>query len=59
MNMIINFKNISFMSENLISNNIENDDFNLNKEESDYKNLIIRLQEIKKSISLLEKTIFK
>ena len=27
------------MTENLISNNTENDQFNLNKEESDYKSL--------------------
>ena len=47
------------MSENLTSNNIENDDFNLNTEECDYKNLIARLIEIKTTISLLEKTIFK
>ncbi len=47
------------MSENLTSNNIENDDFHLNKEEGDYKDLINRLKEIKSAISLLEKTIFK
>ena len=47
------------MSENLNSNNIENDEFNLNNEDSDYKNLIIRLKEIKSTIALLEKTIFK
>ena len=47
------------MSENLTSNNIENDDLNLNFEECDYKHLITRLQEIKKTITLLEKTIFK
>ena len=47
------------MSENLNSNNIENDEFNLNTEESDYKDLITRLREIKSSIALLEKTIFK
>ena len=35
------------MSENLNSNNIENDDFNLNPEDSDYKDLIARLTEIK------------
>ena len=53
-------KSISFMSENLHSNNIENDDeFNLNTEESDYKDLITRLKEIKSTIALLEKTIFK
>ena len=47
------------MSENLNTNNIENDEFNLKNEESDYKNLIIRLREIKSKIALLEKTIFK
>ena len=47
------------MSENLNSKNIENDQFNLNNEESDYKDLIIRLREIKSKIALLEKTIFK
>ena len=47
------------MSENLNSNNIENDEFNLNTEESDYKDLINRLKEMKSTIALLEKTIFK
>ena len=47
------------MSENLNSSNIENDEFNLNNEESDYKDLITRLKEIKSTIALLEKTIFK
>ena len=47
------------MSENLNSRNIENDEFNLNNEESDYKDLITRLIEIKSKIALLEKTIFK
>ena len=47
------------MSENLNSNNLENDEHNDNAEESDYQNLIIRLKEIKSTISLLEKTIFK
>jgi hypothetical protein len=47
------------MSANLNSNNFENDDFNLENEESDYKDLITRLKEIKSMISLLEKTIFK
>ena len=47
------------MSENLNSNNIENDEFNLNNEDSYYKDLITRLKEIKATISLLEKTIFK
>ena len=47
------------MSENLTSNNIENDDFNLKNEETDYKKLITRLKEIKTSIALLEKIIFR
>tara|TARA_B100000161_G_scaffold178921_1_gene128778 strand:- start:171 stop:314 length:144 start_codon:yes stop_codon:yes gene_type:complete len=47
------------MSQNLKSNNIENDDLNLNYENSDYKDLISRLKEIKSTIALLEKTIFK
>ena len=47
------------MSENLNSNNIENDEFNLKNEDSEYKDLITRLKEIKLTIALLEKTIFK
>ena len=48
------------MTENLNSNNIKNDDeFNLNTQDSDYKDLITRLKEIKSTIALLEKTIFK
>ena len=47
------------MSENFNSNNIENDEFNLKNEDSDYKDLIIRLKEIKITIALLKKTIFK
>ncbi len=47
------------MSGNLNSNNIENDTFNLNNEDSDYKDLITRLKEIKSTIDLLEKTLFK
>ena len=47
------------MSENLNSNNIENDDFNRINEDSDYKDLINRLNEIKSAIALLEKTILK
>jgi len=45
------------MSENLNSNNIENDEFNLKNEDSDYKDLITRLREIKSNIVLLEKII--
>ena len=47
------------MSGNLNSNNIETDECNVNNEESDYKDLITRLNEIKSTIALLEKTIFK
>ena len=47
------------MRENLNSNNFENDEFNLNTKDSDYKDLITRLKEIKLTIALLEKKIFK
>ena len=47
------------MSGNLNSNNMEMDEFNVNTEESDYKDLIAKLKEIKSTIALLEKTIFK
>ena len=47
------------MSENLNSKYNENKEFNLNNEDSDYKDLIIRLKEIKTNIALLKKTIFK
>ncbi len=47
------------MSEKLNSNNIENDEFNFINEDSDYKDLITRLNEIKSTIALLEKTIFQ
>ena len=47
------------MSKNLNSYNIENDDFNLINEGIDYKDLIVKLKEIKSTIALLEKTIFK
>ena len=47
------------MSENFTSNNIKNNEFVLNTDESDYKYLNIRLEEIKTTIALLEKTIYK
>ena len=47
------------MNENLNSNNIKNDDFNPINEDSDYKDLINRLNEIKSTIASIEKTIFK
>ena len=52
-------KSKNFMSGNLNSNNLETDDHNENTEESDYKDLIVKLKEIKSAIALLEKTIFK
>ena len=47
------------MSVNFNSNNSENNDFNTNNENSDYKDLIARLNEIKSTIALLEKKKFK
>ena len=47
------------MRGNLNSNNIDNEEFILNNEDSHYKDLITRLKEIKSTIVLLEKTIFK
>ena len=47
------------MSENLNSINSENDESNQNNEDSDFNDLIIRLKEIKSTIALMEKTIFK
>ena len=47
------------MSGNLNSKNIERDELNVNEDDSDYKDLITRLKEIKATIALLEKTIFK
>ena len=47
------------MSGNLNSNTIENDEFNEKTEDNDYQDLITKLKEIKSTIALLEKTIFK
>ena len=47
------------MSRNLNSNNIENDEFDLNNEDRGYKDLITRLKKIRSTIALLEKIIFK
>ena len=47
------------MSENLNSNNLENYESNLNNEDSDYQDLITILKEIKSTVALLEKTIYK
>ena len=45
------------MSEKLIPNNFENDEYTESTSDIDYKNLINRLKEIKTTIALLEKTI--
>ena len=47
------------MNGNLNSNNIEKDDFNVKTEDRNYKDLIEKLKEIKSTIALLEKTMFK
>ena len=47
------------MNEKFNSNNIENDEFNMKAEESEYKDLINMLKKISQTIALLEKTIFK
>ncbi len=47
------------MSGNLNSNNIEKNDFKVKTVDSMYKDLIDKLKEIKSTIALLEKTIFK
>ena len=47
------------MSENSNSKNLENDEIYINDEVSDYNDLINRLIEIKSTLTLLEKTIFK
>ena len=47
------------MNDEFTLNNIENDESTLNTEESYYQNLITRLKEIKTTIALLEKAIFR
>ena len=47
------------MNEEFTFNNKKNDEPSLSREEFDYKNLITKLEEIKTTISLLEKIIFK
>ena len=47
------------MSRNLNLNSIEKDDFEVKTEDKNYKELIVKLKEIKSTIALLEKTIFK
>ena len=52
MNKYLKYK---FMNDKLISKNTENDEFALNTEEIDYKNLISKLKDISATITLLEK----
>ena len=47
------------MNEKFTSNNDENDEFYLDTEDSDYKNLVITLKEISTTIAELEKTILR
>ena len=47
------------MTRNTNSNIPEKDHFNVSTEDFDYNDLITRLNEIKSTIALLEKTIFK
>ena len=47
------------MSGNLNSDFIEKDVFDVKTEDNSYKELIVKLKEIKLTIALLEKTIFK
>ena len=47
------------MNEEFTSKNLKNNESSFGKEEFDYKNLITKLEEIKTTIALLEKTIFK
>ena len=43
------------MNEQVTSNNIENDEFILNTDDRDYKNLSTRLKVISETIALLKK----
>ena len=47
------------MDQKFASNNFNNDEVTLNNKESEYKNLIIRIKEIRRTISFLEKTILR
>jgi len=47
------------MNDEFTSNNIENAESFSNTEDSNYQNLISRLKEIKTTIALLEKKIFR
>ena len=53
----MNLKYISFMNQKFSSNKIDKDkdEFILNDQENDYKNLITRLKEINVNIELLQK----
>ena len=46
------------MNKKFTSNNIENDEFTLKNDDTDYKKLIFRLKEISSNIDLLEKQYF-
>ncbi len=46
------------MKEEFTSNNKQKDEFNMNNEDIDYESLITKLNEIKTTITLLEKRIF-
>ena len=46
------------MNQSSTSNSTDNNEFSLNSEENDYKNLIKRLKEISSKITLLEKKYF-
>ena len=43
------------MDQKFSTNKIDKDEFNLNNQENDYKNLITRLKEINLTIELLQK----
>ena len=47
------------MDNKLSSKTIENEDYTIKNEETDYKNLIDKLKQISSNIALLEKIIFK
>ena len=47
------------MNEEFTPNKLTNDEPTLSSKEFDYKDLINKLEEIKNTIALLEKTIFK
>ena len=53
------YKQKIFMKKNFASDNIKKNDFNVNTDENDYTFLNNKLAEIKTTIALLEKIIFK